>query len=254
MDLNMLPAQSYEEAIPFLRRPYTPNLVRGLVVNAPDVTSAPCTVGLYAIGESLMDRLNLTCGSDWEQDFEVVKESAYTVKGKTYYYCEVHAFLTVFGVVRKDIGAGSADTPGKAKMNARANAWKRTGRWHGPGQCFYATEDFLVFRGEEPGKLHLHGSGSDAHKKPYIDKACNQIIRKQYEDWLKEEGNENYGLPLDHMEVAEAIMTRMRSNGSSPRRAAHAPQRQRRPARTEDPMGDRRPRPRPRTPRPPIRP
>ena len=31
MDPNMLPAQSYEEAIPFLRRPYTPNLVRGLV-------------------------------------------------------------------------------------------------------------------------------------------------------------------------------------------------------------------------------
>ncbi len=221
MDLNMLPAQSYEEAIPFLRRPYTPNLVRGLVINAPDSTTAPCTIGLYAIGESLMDRLNLTCGPDWEHDFEIVKESTYTAKGKTFYYCEVQAILVVFGVLRRDIGASSADTPGGAKMNARAQAWKRTGRWHGPGQCLYGTEDFLVFRGEEPGKLHVPKCGEHPHKRPYIDKACELVVREQYRGWLTEEGERNYGPPLDHMEVAEAILARRQSNGSarSPRRA-----------------------------------
>jgi len=221
MDLNMLPAQSYEEAIPFLRRPYTPNLVRGLVINAPDSTTAPCTIGLYAIGESLMDRLNLTCGPDWEHDFEIVKESEYTAKGKTFYYCEVQAILVVFGVLRRDIGASSADTPGGAKMNARAQAWKRTGRWHGPGQCLYGTEDFLVFRGEEPGKLHVPKSGEHPHKRPYIDKACELVIREQYKGWLTEEGEKSYGPPLEHMEVAEAILARRQSNGSArpPRRA-----------------------------------
>ncbi len=222
MDLNMLPAQSYEEAIPFLRRPYTPNLVRGLVINAPDATTAPCTIGLYAIGESLMDRLNLTCGRDWDHDFEIVSERTLQVDGKTFHYCEAQAILEVFGVVRKDIGASTAETPGAAKMNARAQAWKRTGRWHGPGQCLYGTEDFLVFRGEEPGKLHVPKSGKDPHKRPYIDKACERIIRTQYERWLTEEGKENYGPPLHHQEVAEAIMTRMRSNGSAGRTAARS--------------------------------
>ena len=105
MDLDMLPAQSYEDAIPFLRRPYTPNLVRGLVINAPDTPTAPCTIGLYAIGESLMDRLNLVCGRDWDHDFEIVGERTLEVDGKTFYYCEAQAMLEVFGVVRKDIGA-----------------------------------------------------------------------------------------------------------------------------------------------------
>ena len=214
MDLDMLPAQSYEDAIPFLRRPYTPNLVRGLVINAPDTPTAPCTIGLYAIGESLMDRLNLVCGRDWDHDFEIVGERTLEVDGKTFYYCEAQAMLEVFGVVRKDIGASTAETPGQAKMNARAQAWKRTGRWHGPGQCLYGTEDFLVFRGEQPGKLHVPKSGNRPHKRPYIDKACNQIIRKQYEDWLRHEGNESYGPPLDHMELAKVIITRMRGNGS----------------------------------------
>ena len=214
MDLDMLPAQSYEDAIPFLRRPYTPNLVRGLVINAPDIPTAPCKIGLYAIGESLMDRLNLVCGRDWDHDFEIVSERTLQVDGKTFHYCEAQAILEVFGVVRKDIGASTAETPGQAKMNARAQAWKRTGRWHGPGQCLYGSEDFLVFRGEEPGKLHVPKSGTKPHKRPYIDKACGQIIRKQYEDWLSQEGNESYGPPLDHMALAKAIVTRMRGNGS----------------------------------------
>ena len=124
-----------------------------------------------------MDRLNLTCGPDGSSDFEIVKESPYTAKGKTFYYCEVQAILVVFGVLRRDIGASSAETPGGAKMNARAQAWKRTGRWHGPGQCLYGTEDFLVFRGEEPGKLHVPKSGEHPHKRPYIDKACELVIR-----------------------------------------------------------------------------
>lgn len=225
MNVDMLPAQSYEDAIPFLRRPYTPNLVRGLVINAPDNPQAPCTIGLYAIGESLMDRLNLTCGPDWEPDFEIVKERSYTAKGKTFYYCEAQAILVVFGVPRKDIGAASAETPGAAKMNARANAWKRTGRWHGPGQCLYATEDFVVLRGEEPGQLHVPTYGEKPHRKPTIDKACEQVIRAQYGDWLTEEGTKNYGPPLDHMEVAQAIAQRRQTNGSArpARRAAASP-------------------------------
>jgi hypothetical protein len=223
MDLDILPVQSYEEAIPFLRRPYTSSLIRGLVINAPDNPRAPCMVGLYAIGESLMDRLNLVCGREWAYDFEITKESTREVKGRTLHYCEASVILEVFGVIRRDIGEATAETPGQAKMNAKAQAWKRTGRLHGPGQCLYATEDFLLFRGEKPGELHVPSSGENPHKRPYIDAACERAIRDQYQRWLDEEGKGCYGVPLDHQAIAERIMTRLHSNGITRRASASPP-------------------------------
>jgi len=215
MDFHMLPTQSYIDAIPFLRMPYSPSLVRGLIVNVPTSPRSPCTVGLYSIGETLMDRLNLTCGHEWAQDCEFVNERTFQAHGKTFYYCEAKAILEVFGVVRKDIGASTAETSGQAKMNAQAQAWKRAGRLHGPGQCLYSVEDFLLERGEEPGKLRVPKSGENSKARPYIDRDCELVIREQYKRWLTDEGKQNYGAPLNHQEVADAIMARMRGNGAT---------------------------------------
>jgi hypothetical protein len=100
-------------------------------------------------------------------------------------------------------------------MNAKAQAWKRTGRWHGPGQCLYGTEDFLIFRGEEPGQLRVPKAGDKPHRRPYITKECERVIREQYEAWLKEEGQATYGSALNHQEAFEAIAERIKKGVSA---------------------------------------
>ena len=82
----ILPAQTYEEALPYLRRPYMPNQIRALILNAPDNPKAPCSIALYAIGETPMDRFNLACAGNWSRTFETVVETERTANGKTYYY------------------------------------------------------------------------------------------------------------------------------------------------------------------------
>ena len=130
----ILPAQSYEEALPYLRAPYKPSQVRALVINVPDNEEAPCGIALYAIGETAMDRFNLVCGANWSRTFDTVDEHQHTVEGVTYYRVQVQAVVVAFGVAHDDIGEGEAESRAAALMNARAQGWKRAGHWHGPGQ------------------------------------------------------------------------------------------------------------------------
>jgi hypothetical protein len=94
----LLPAQSFEEALPFLRRPYTPSQVQAKIVNAPEIREAPCTIALYAIGETPMDRFNLVCAREWSHSFETLAEEKTVTNGKTSWYCMVCATITVFGI------------------------------------------------------------------------------------------------------------------------------------------------------------
>ncbi len=210
IDLPDFPLQSYEAAVPYLRQPYQPKQVWAKIQSTPKNENAPCTIALYSIGETMMDRFNLICGRDWNHQFEVLVEEK-VVGTKTLWYCKVGATITALGKTEADIGYGWGPSQAAAEMNARAQAGKRAGRWHGPGQCLYASDEILMWRGEE-GKDHLRipKSGNDRYDNPYFDQEGigQRYCRDRYERWLKRDGEEIYGEPLDHLAIARAIQKR----------------------------------------------
>jgi hypothetical protein len=201
MDEIILPARSYAEALPLLRRPYLPGQIRAKVLDAPDDPNAACAIALFAIGETPMDRFNLTCAEHWSRTFKTEAET----RRNNYYYCRVKAIVVAFGVERDDIGEAIAETLGAALMNARAQAFKRASRWHGPGQCLYAAERTLLLRGEKDDELLLPEDGEDRHKRPYLTAAGQQNVRDKYAAWLTSDGEAIYGEPLDHLAQYEKL-------------------------------------------------
>jgi hypothetical protein len=211
----ILPASCYEEALPDLRAPYLPNQIRPLIIQAPKNDQAPCRIALYTIGETLMDRFNLCCGSHWETVFttETHKElEKKDDKGNPYtvHYFKITCSVTVFGQEHSDFGEGEATSEALAEFDARAQAFKRAARWHGPGQCLYVFggEEFIMWRGSAPGKLHIPGSGIEPHRKPFFDAPARQVVRDEYAKWLHTDGESQFGVPLNHLTVAEAIRER----------------------------------------------
>jgi hypothetical protein len=214
----ILPASCYEEALPDLRAPYLPSQIRPLIIQAPKNDKAPCRIALYTIGETLMDRFNLCCGGNWNVAFrtethkEIPKQDSdnnpYTV-----HYFKLGCSVTVFGIEHSDFGEGEATSEARAEFDARAQAFKRASRWHGPGQCLYVFggEELIMWRGPEPGKLQIPKSaksGDEPHRRPYFDHAGRQAVRDEYDKWLKKEGESQFGIALNHLVIAEAIRAR----------------------------------------------
>jgi len=211
MTVLHLPAQSFEEAIPYLRAPYTPSQVRAKILTTPENPAAPCTIALYVIGEVQMDRFTLVCGSEWDHEFTKLAEDKTASDKHTSWYCMVAATFVAFGITHTDIGEGTAPTRAGAEMNARAQAGKRAGRKFGPGQCLYACDTIVMFRGEKADQLRLpKGDNPKRHLKPYFDKEGQgqAYCRNQYARWLANTGEKVYGAPLDHLAIAEAIRAR----------------------------------------------
>jgi hypothetical protein len=215
MSSIILPASCYEEALPDLRAPYLPTQIRPLIIHAPKNDQAPCRIALYTIGETIMDRFNLCCAGNWEVVFTVKTHKEHQKQdddGKqvTIHYFKVECTLTVFGEEHSDIGEGEGASETLAEFNARAQALKRAARWHGPGQCLYVFggEELIMWRGSQSGKLHIPKSGQEPHRKPYFDNAGKQAVRDEYAKWLTTEGESQFGTPLNHLQIAEAIRER----------------------------------------------
>src|ERR1039458_8684877 len=94
---TQFPVASFAEALPYLRAPYTPELVYGRVIYTPDNIDAPCEIALYVSSETVMSRLNIVCDLHWDVRFEEVAERTDTSGEKTLYYVQIRAYVTVFG-------------------------------------------------------------------------------------------------------------------------------------------------------------
>jgi len=212
----LLPAGSYEEALPDLRAPYQPSQIRPLIIAAPKNQRAPCKIALYTIGETLMDRFNLVCGTNWERPQFTIEihderdEVTDEDEKRTVHYFKIWCTLTVFGQEHEDFGEGTSDSESLAQYDARAQALKRAARWHGPGQCLYVFggEEVIMWRGAGAGKLHVPKSGIEPHRRPYFDKQARAAMRAEYARWLEEDGEALFGAPLDHMQIAHEIKAR----------------------------------------------
>ena len=157
-----------------------------------------------------MDRFNLVCAREWSHSFETLAEEKTVKDGKTSWYCMVCATITVFGISKPDIGESTAPTRAAAEMNARAQAYKRAGRWFGPGQCLYAAYEIIMFRGKNADELRIP-AGDKGYLRPYFDRQGQgqKYVRGRYQHWLSDTGEEVYGEPLNHLKIAEAIQARI---------------------------------------------
>jgi hypothetical protein len=225
------PVASFAEALPYLRAPYTPELVYGRVMSAPENINAPCEIALYVSSETVMSRLNIVCDLHWGVRFEEVAERTDTSGEKTLYYVQIRAHVTVFGRTFEDLGEATSTGKAMAEYIARAQSFKRAARWVEIGHCLYAVGKIVMWRGPSNKQLSIPKDDDEPHKRPYLDEDSERYIRQQYEARL-EHIERIYGEPLDHHKAAQgrvAILDQPSADtqpdenqAAKPRSAAHA--------------------------------
>jgi hypothetical protein len=197
MPATALPAKTYAEALPYLRAPYTPSVIRFRIQTVPDSSSAPCVVVLFVNSETVMDRFNIVCGEEWTPpEFTVLAHREDTASNKTTHHVKVRATFTVFGKVFTDTAEASGPTEVQAEFNANARAFKRAARWPGPGQSLYQPDAIKMFRGSGDDQLRVWSNDA---KKPHIDERAEKFLLRHYQKVLAERIIPVYGQPFDHL-------------------------------------------------------
>lgn len=185
-----MPVESYREAAPLLRRPFTANAVKFKLQvmfggeKTPDGKryDKPPTSGLvvaYIDQRLVTERLNLVCPHLWSDDYESVAQNL------------LRCHLTVDGITRRDVGQGT----GKGLYS---DAFKRAAVKFGVGVSLYATPRILLRHGTHDHQLKQWQGGL---------KLTDQNIahcRGQYQEWLDAEGIKAFGDPLDHGDAEDA--------------------------------------------------
>jgi hypothetical protein len=225
---NRFPVATYAEALPYLRAPYPPELVHGIVVYTPENDQAPCKIGYYVTSETVMSLLNLVCGLNWGVRFEKVAERTiidtpatmsymqrlgcwlrrrlglpFTNGETTRHYVQVRAYVTVFGRTFEDLGEATEASEAMAEYKARAQSFKRAVRWVEVGHCLYAADLIVMWRGGDDNQIRIPTAGERPHMRPYHDERSERYIREQYEHWLEHRGKRIYGEPLNHLRAAQ---------------------------------------------------
>jgi hypothetical protein len=174
-------------------------VIRFRIQSVPDSTNAPCVVVLFVNSETVMDRFNIVCGSQWTRpEFTVLNHREEKSSGKTTHHVKVHAAFTVFGEVFTDTAEASGQSEVQAEFNANARAFKRAARWPGPGQSLYQPIAIKMFRGD--GDKELRVWSNDASK-PHIDERAEKFLLVHYKKVLDEKIIPVYGPPFDHLQA-----------------------------------------------------
>jgi hypothetical protein len=177
------PLESYREAAPHMRRPFTAAAIKHKVqASFPKDNPTTALIVCYIDARLVIERLNLLVPHLWN---DPIYESVGGGKGLL---CK----LTVDGITRQDVGEGV----GKALYS---DAFKRAAVKFGIGVMCYAVPKILV-QGEE--RVEQRSSGQ---KKALVLKGPGEtFVRERYQKWLDETGSKAFGEPLDHGDVAES--------------------------------------------------
>jgi hypothetical protein len=190
-----LPAKTYAEALPYLRAPYTPSVIRFRIQSVPD--NGPCVVVLFVNSETVMDRFNIVCGAEWTPpEFTVLAHRVEGAGDRATHHVKARATFTVFGQVFTDKAEASGQSEVQAEFNANARAFKRAARWPGPGQSLYQPSAIKMFRGDGDSQLRVW---SNDPKKPHIDERSETFLLGHYKKVLAEKIIPVYGQPFDHL-------------------------------------------------------
>ncbi len=200
-----MPVESFRDAAPLLRRPFTAAAVK-FKVQATWPKDAP-TGGLivaYIDARLAIERFNKVCPHLWSDH--------YRDAGNGLMWCD----LTVDGVTRSDVGEGQ----GKALVS---DALKRAAVHFGVGVSLYAIPKMMLDKAS--GELKPVQAGGK--KSLALTPKGEARLRTVYAKWLSDHGSQAFGDPLDHgdldgaagdtdAEASEDVVTPEASSAPSP--------------------------------------
>ena len=176
------PVDSFKEAAPILRQPFTADAVRFKVQTAfPKEDPRRALIVAYIDARLVVERLNLVCPHLWHDEYEKVADGM---------LCS----LTVGGITRRDIGSGYQ---GKGLYS---DALKRAAVKFGVGVSLYSVPSIVLDKGRDLTETTAGG------KKTLKLEAGGQVTcRTKYRAWLDAVGTNIFGEPLDHGDTPDSV-------------------------------------------------
>jgi hypothetical protein len=182
-----LPASSLREALPYLRRPFTPEAVK-FKVQASFKEATGGIIVAYIDARLVIERLNLVVGDAWTADYGYVD-------GNRLMWCN----LRVFDTVRRDVGESAK---GMSK-DLVSDALKRAAVQFGVGVSIYALPQITLWMRESQDRIEVREVwDAKANKKKKVialTEHGHAKLREGYATWLEEKNL--FGAPLDHGDV-----------------------------------------------------
>lgn len=177
-----LPVDSFREAAPLLRRPFTREAVKFKIQSS---WQGGALIVAYIDARLVVERLNLVCPHLWTDE-------TYTpVAGGKGLECA----LTIGGITHRDVGA---DYIGKGLYS---DALKRAAVKFGIGVSLYALPKMIL--NDSDGHIKRKQKG----QKEYVELTPSGESRARdiYALWLDTLGKQAFGDPLDHGDAPDAI-------------------------------------------------
>lgn len=179
---------SLKEAIPELRRPFTPAAVKFKPQSVLGEGKGVLCVA-YIDARLAGERLNHIVPDDWSSTFRPV--------GDGLMWCD----LTVCGTTRSDVGEGK----GKALVS---DALKRAAVHFGVGVSLYAIPQQRIWVNQGRDLVSVWKSGTKPNGKDKydakIEDAGHAHLVAQYGRWLEQAGVQAFGEPLDHGDTPDS--------------------------------------------------
>lgn len=177
----IFPVDSFREAAPHLRRPFTAAAVKFKVQSTwPKDNPTGGLVVAYIDARLVVERLNLVCPHLWVDEYEPAGNGL---------MCK----LTVDGLTRRDVGEGQ----GKALFS---DALKRAAVKFGVGVSLYAIPQSFIGVQDGSAKPKRSNKGPTL----VLTESGEKAIRARYQSWLEHVGIQSFGRPLDHGDVEGA--------------------------------------------------
>jgi hypothetical protein len=192
LDRQRLPVLTLDEAIPHLRRPFTPEAIRFKVQSVfkqQDGTPFGCLIVAYIDARLAGERLNRVIPDGWSAKYEVIL-------GTKLMWCR----LTVDGVTREDVG----ESPKGLSKDLVSDALKRAAVHFGVGVSCYALPQIKLTMNEAHGRIEIRGKGDK--RTIALTEHGHTKLREGYSKWLEEHGIPRFGPPLDHGDVVGATI------------------------------------------------
>jgi hypothetical protein len=191
-DRGRLPVSTLAEAIPHLRRPFTPEAIRFKVQSVfkqQDGTPFGCLIVAYIDQRLVTERLNRVIPDGWSATYE-------PIQGTKLMWCR----LTVGGVTREDVG----ESPKGLSKDLVSDALKRAAVPFGVGVSCYALPQIRLTMDEALGRIEIRGKGDK--RTIVLTEHGHAKLRDGYARWLEEHGRDRFGPPLDHGDVVGATI------------------------------------------------
>lgn len=192
LDSRRLPVETLAEAIPHLRRPFTPEAIRFKVQSVFKGSDGPsgCLIVAYIDARLASERLNRVIPGGWKAVYAPVDGNPKLL------WCH----LKVDDVTRTDVGES---TKGMSK-DLVSDALKRAAVHFGVGVSCYALPQITLWLRDSHGRIEVRGKGEK--QTIVLTEHGHAKLREGYARWLEEHGIDRFGPPLDHGDVLGATI------------------------------------------------